>query len=99
MHIKNKKYANDERNTIYVAKEKLSFNKKLLGAGVFDYNKKLVLTKEGYARSGWKLPEIFKSVNITYHSKNSWKISKETGEKYFQSAHIGQKFVIEENKK
>ncbi|NCF75331.1 MAG: hypothetical protein GWO87_02495 [Xanthomonadaceae bacterium] len=97
-HI-NEKYINNERNTIYVAKERLSFNKKLLGAGIFDYNKNLVLTKNGYLRSRWELPKIFKSVNITYHSKNSWKISKKTGEEYFQSAGRGQEFVIEKNKR
>ena len=96
-HI-NRNYENHKLNTIYVAKEKLSFNKKLLGAGTFDYNKKLVLTKKGYTRSIWNLPSIFKTVNITYHP-DPWKVSKKTGEEYFQSARIGQEFVIEENKK
>ena len=99
VHIKNKKYINDKRNTIYVAKKKLSFNKKLAGAGIFDYKKELVLTKDGYTRSRWNLPpKIFKSVNITYHP-NPWRTSEKTGEKYFQSASIGQEFVIDENKK
>ncbi|MCK5510037.1 hypothetical protein KAI65_00630 [Candidatus Parcubacteria bacterium] len=95
-HIQNEEYKNDNLNTLYVAKEKLSFDKNLLGAGAFDYNKKLVLTKKSYTRSRWNFPEIFKSVNITCHP-NPWKISKETGEEYFQSACIGQEFVIKEN--
>lgn len=97
-HIQNKKYANDELNTIYVAKEKLSFNKKLAGAGTFDYNEKLILTKKNHLKSQWKLPKIFEPVDITYHP-NPWRISKKSEKKYFQSASRGQEFVIKENKK
>lgn len=81
-----------KKSTVYVASDKLSFNKKLLGWGTFRLNNKLVLTKQGSnARSQWELPSFFKDVKITYHSSKSWKST------YFQSAHRGQEFVIEEN--
>jgi hypothetical protein len=81
-------------NTIYIARETLSWNKKLPGAGIFSYSKDLVLTKEGYSKSIWKLPEFFKEVKISYHSKNAW---REDGT--FKSIGRGQEFVVEENDK
>ncbi len=81
----------DPTNTIYVAREKLSWNDKCSGWGSFSFHKDLVLTKEGprYTRSQWDLPEIFKRVNISYHDQNSWKSD------YFQSAGRGQEFVVD----
>lgn len=76
-------------NAVYVAKERLSWNEKYSGWGIFNFHNDLVLTKEGqYSRSKWNLLEIFKGVDISYHSQNSWKSD------YFQSAAIGQEFVI-----
>ena len=77
-------------NTVYVAREKLSWNEQCPGAGSFDLHKDLVLTKEGlqFSRSQWNLPEIFKEANISYHSQNSWKSD------HFQSAGRGQEFVV-----
>ena len=75
-------------DTIYVASEVLSFNNNLKGYGTFKYNPKLKLTKEGYSRSRWNLPEFFKHTSISYHNENSWKTD------YFQSARKGQEFVI-----
>jgi hypothetical protein len=45
----------DSTNTIYVAREKLSWNEKCPGAGTFSFHKELVLTKEGlqFSRSQW----------------------------------------------
>ena len=51
------------------------------------------MTKKGYSRSKWLLPDFFREVSIGYHSENSWK------ENYFQSAHRGQEFVISPNDK
>lgn len=81
-------YVDDPSNTIYVAREKLSWNEKYLGAGSFDFHKDLVLTKEGLSRSKWDLPIIFKETDISYHSHDSWKSD------YFQSAGRGQEFVV-----
>jgi hypothetical protein len=79
----------DPTNTIYVAIEKLSWNENCRGAGYFDFDKDLILTKEGpYTRSQWDLPEIFRKVNISYHDQLSWKNG------YFQSVGRGQEFVV-----
>lgn len=80
----------DPTNTIYVAREKLSWNEKCSGAGTFNFHKDLVLTKEGlqFSRSQWDLPKIFKGISISYHDSGSWK------NEYFQSAERGQEFVV-----
>lgn len=83
-------------NTIYVASEKLIINGKeteLAGYGTFKYSDELVLTKDGLSRSRWELPDFFKDVAISHHNANSFKNG------YFQSAAIGQEFVISENDK
>lgn len=75
-------------NRIYVAKDKL-FGENYPGAGVFPFNEELVLTKGRFPRSRWK-ETIFPEgkYNITFHGKKNY--SKD----YFQSAPIGQEFVI-----
>lgn len=78
-------------NCIYEASKHLSFDKSKLGYGTFDFKKSLVLTKEGESRSKWELPQIFKNVTISHHNDNSFKNG------YFQSAMIGQEFVVEDN--
>lgn len=83
----------DKNNCIYVAADVCSWNKNLPGYGVFRFDDRLYLTKNGYTRSKWSLPGFFKEVNIGYHSKNSWKTD------YFQSANRGQEFVVSENMK
>ena len=56
--------------------------------------KSVVLTKKGHGRSQWQLDECFNDVQtFSYHNKNSWK-----DEGYFQSAHRGQEFIIEDPK-
>ena len=94
----NHPHLNEERqklkqNGIYVAKDKLSFSESLSGANTLNYNKNLVLTKEGKTRSRWELPDFFKEPNITHHNAASFK------DNYFQSVRRGQEFVIEENDK
>ena len=78
-------------NTIYIARDTLTWNSSLPGAGTLSFDPGLVLTKAGLTRSKWNLPEIFRNAKISYHSENSW----EQG--YFQSAKIGQEFVIQDN--
>ena len=87
-----KKRRTSDNNTIYIARETLSWNSDIPGGGVFQFDKSLVLTKEGFPCSRWSLPDFFRSVYITYHSADSWK------DEYFQSANIGQEFVIESSK-
>ena len=89
-HARRRQSASDN-DVIYIATDKLSFNKNLKGYGNFKYNDSLRLTKTGLSKSKWALPDMFKQVEITYHSKDSWK------ENYFQSAAKGQEFVIDCN--
>lgn len=81
-------YGEDDRNTIYVASEKL-LNTSHPGYGVFRFSEEIILTKKGYSRSKWELPSCFKGKDISYHSETSQK------KDYFQSAMIGQEFVSE----
>jgi len=79
-----------KNNTIYIARKRLSWDDSIDGSGTFNYRQELVLTKEGYSRSRWNLDAI-KNVEISYHTKESWKYD------YFQSAAKGQEFVIKDN--
>lgn len=78
-------------NCIYIAKEYSSWDTSIPGYGCFWYDEKLRLSQKGMSRSKWSLPELFRGLKIAYHSADSWK------ENYFQSAHRGQEFVIQEN--
>jgi len=85
-----------KNNTMYVARDRLKIDGKeydIPGAGVFRYSDDLVLTYPGMTRTKWRLPEFFRNVNISYHTKDSFK-----PEGYFQSAHKGQEFVVSESK-
>ncbi len=87
----------NENNTIYVASNRLIIDGKdtgLPGAGTFKYSDELVLTKPGLSRSKWQLPDFFKEVDISCHTKDSFK-----PEGYFQCVPIGQEFVVSEDKR
>lgn len=90
-HAISQKRTSNPSDCIYIARETCTFNKNIKGYGMFKYDKSLDLTKPGMSRTCWELPDIFKNVSITYHSKNSWK------DGYFKSACRGQEFVIEED--
>lgn len=82
-------------NTMYIASDNLVIDGKetgLRGSGTLKYSEELVLTYPGKTRTKWKLPEFFKEVPISYHTKDSFK-----PEGYFQSAHKGQEFVVGES--
>ena len=79
----------NKRNCLYEARQQLSFNNDLPGAGVFNYHPDLVLTKNGESKSRWNLPSFFTDLKISYHSKKSFTSL------YFQSAAKGQEFIIE----
>ena len=91
-HVMDEDRKKTSTNTIYVARDKLTWDNTLSGAGYFRFSKEFVLTKEGLTRSKWFLPKFFKEVNISRHSENSWK-----PEGYFKSVDIGQEFIIEDN--
>lgn len=80
---------NIKNNCIYEATEKLTFDNSYPGFGCLSFSDRNILTKKGMNRSCWNLPDIFKNVTITYHTNDSFKNS------YFQSARIGQEFVID----
>ena len=84
-------FETNKNNCIYEAKETLSLNEKIPGYGCLKYHDSLVLTKKGGKKSHWDLPNYFKYVKITYHSKDSFK------KDYFDSAKKGQEFVINTN--
>src|ERR1035438_8132406 len=86
------RFENATNNCIYKANEKLSFLPTIMGASGLKFHKNLILTKPGYSRGRWNLPKIFNNeIKITYHNSESFK------ENYFQSANIGQEFVISAN--
>ena len=78
-------------NCIYVAAENFSLNENLKGANTLKYDKSLVLTKDGFTKSKWNVPNFFNELEISYHNVDSFK------ENYFQSVARGQEFVIKEN--
>ena len=79
------------QNAIYLPTDHLSIAPDLPGSGTFKFDKSLVLTKEGYSRSRWEFPESMRGVAIS-HNPNGWKSD------YFQSAAIGQEFVMDGTK-
>lgn len=92
-------HANKERlakstNAIYLARKLLKSGSDLPGAGVFEYQDRLVLTKSGQSRSRWSLdPAVFKSLQISYHTQGAWK------DGYFQSYLRAQEYVIHADKR
>ena len=83
-------------NCIYIAKDRLTFNETLSGAGNLNYNKNLVLTKEKMTKGKWELPQFMHELNISHHTgTNTYGFI----ENYFQSADIGQEFVISPSEK
>ncbi|MHC1759965.1 MAG: hypothetical protein AB9917_10705 [Negativicutes bacterium] len=81
-------YIGKASNTLYIARESLSFAKDLAGYGGFRYSPELELSKDEETKSKWALPDIFKDTDISYHTKKSWK------DGHFQSTHRGQEFVL-----
>ena len=77
-------------NGLFLAAEKL-FDGKHDGAGVFSYHDSLRLTAKNQTCSRWKLHKSLtnEAVSISYHAKGS------NCKTPFQSARIGQEFVVE----
>ena len=89
-HIGDKKNRNEEKNAIFLPVNELSFMPNVNGCGLLNFRKDRVLTKEGMSRGKWDLPEFFKEVQIS-HYPDPWR------DNYFQSAAIGQEFVLNAN--
>ena len=77
-------------NRIFEASASFSLNPSYKGAAPLTYHPKRVLTKPACSKSKWHLPDFFRNLEITYHTKDSFK------DDYFQSASKGQEFIIEE---
>lgn len=75
-------------NAIIIPRKTLSWDKSRPGYGCLDYRKELVLTAPGMSASRWDLPDFVSRLEISYHSDKSRK------EDHFDSAKIGQEFVI-----
>lgn len=86
-HTKEANYINS-MNYIFASSDNL-LSSDYSGAGVLRFNDNLCLTKSGFSRSRWQLPECLANVQMTYHNANSKK------KDYFQSAMIGQEFVFD----
>ena len=94
----------NESNCLYIPSDNLSWDGSKQGHGVFSFDKRLVLTKEGMSRSCWQLPEIPKlpvssggdRLKISGALKDAWRTDSQHGE-YYRIADIGQEFVIEEH--
>ncbi len=82
-----------DNNLIFIGSKKLE-KSEIPGFGVFKYSKNLQLTKPGYLKSYWELPEDLKDVEMTYHDDNS-RIEELN---LFKSAGRGQEFVIDNEK-
>jgi len=95
-HVKNANVFEKMNNTLYVARDKLTFLPTQKGAGILNFDQKLVLTKDSYSRTKWNLPKFFKDqdIKISYHdNQKAWQNG------YFQSQAQGQEFVIDSDSK
>lgn len=87
-HVKESRW--NTPNAIFTASQRLSLYPELPGTACFQFDKRLVLTKNGCKRSTWDLPDFFRNIPISYN-ENSWK------EDCFVAASRGQEFVFEAN--
>lgn len=82
-------------NALYLPKATLSLDNGLKGYGLLKNAPIRQLTKEGHHRSEWELPKYLRDnqIPITYHEgeKYGWADNMD----YFQSARIGQEFIIQ----
>lgn len=78
----------DKPNAIFIGTPNLSWDKTRKGADCLQFDKRLILTKEGMSASCWDLPEFFKDIELSYHSAKNWR------DGYFKSAGRGQEFVF-----
>ena len=89
------------KNCLFVARDTLSWDSNRSGYGVFQYDERLVLTKDGMSKSKWRLPElpIFNgsdTVKISKSRADAWDNTDPKHGKYYRALDRGQEFVIEE---
>ncbi len=66
-HARDEDRLKNPTNTVYVAADNLMWDNNTPGAGVFKFSKELVLTKDGFSRSKWELPNFFRNVKMSKH--------------------------------
>lgn len=84
----------DDSNRLYIPRDELSFAKGISGYGVLNYDKRNVLTKDGFSRSKWEIPQCFYSDDVTISWSGDCFKTAPNGDKYFQSPGRGQEMVI-----
>ncbi len=87
----------DRHNRLYRARKGLSFAPHLPGAGVFRWHPGLTLTQRCGARAtrgAWCLPGFFQRTGLTYNEVNGPKCPASRERVHFNSAPIGQEFVL-----
>lgn len=89
------KMIQNPNNVLYIPKAKLSLDNSLNGYGLVKNAPIRQLTKEGHHRSEWELPVYLRDnhIPITYHESEKYGWVEKTD--YFQSARIGQEFIIQ----
>ncbi len=83
----------ESNNTIYLAKDKLTFAPEMPGCGIFDYDKKRVLTMEGKAKATWKYEDAYQWNNLVNTTRKN---SAKKGEGIYYSG-IWQEIVLADN--
>lgn len=75
-HIKGRKEYGKQRNSVYMATPTFSSNPNKPGWGSFNYNRQLVLTKDGAEnKSFWELPSCFQKEQGNFtHSLKIWNV-------------------------
>lgn len=87
----------DNSNRLYIARDVLSFADGVKGYGTLKYDendKCNVLTKDGFSRSRWEMPQCFYSDDVTISWNGNFFKTDKNGVKYFQSPRIGQEMVF-----
>lgn len=84
----------DNSNRLYIACDVLSFADGVKGYGTLKYDKCNVLTKDGFSRSKWEIPQCFYSDDVTISLNGDFFKTDENGVKYFQSPLRGQEMVF-----
>lgn len=96
-HVKFRGEKSYSNNTLYVACDRLTFDRDKKGAGVLKCNDRLVLTKAGRTKSVWELESFFHPNNcckISYNANKERWTDVNNGKTILESASIGQEFVI-----
>ena len=84
----------ETNNTIYIARETCTFDKRIKGYGMFKYNKRLDLTaSDTELKTCWKIPAL-KNCKVSFKDKNGHSNFNELGQ--FRVAERCQELVIEE---